>query len=109
MVFFMKFIVRWGITPKLPELGLSEKVLGNEVIEANTLLGAKRKAKSLANRCDKLSDAYSDYLRSWLYWSDWKNRTEGIEGLLSEVFSSDYILLDPKNMGCAFIRIYEAC
>ena len=57
----MKFIVRWGMIPKALELGLSEEVFGDEVIEANTLLGAKRKAKSLANHCRKLSDAYSDY------------------------------------------------
>lgn len=102
----MKFIVRWGMTPKTPELGLSEEVCGDEVIEARSLLGAKRKAKSLANRCDKLSDAYSDYTRTWLYWSNWKNGMEGDEGMLSEVFSSDYVMLDLKNMGCAFIRIY---
>jgi len=102
----MKVKVKWGITPVNKDQYLPEKIFGEEIIEVNSINHAKKRAKSLANSCDKIKDTYSNYTRTWIYWQNWQNQDK----TTSKVLSYDKATIEYNNLDheyTAFISISQ--
>ena len=100
----MKAKIIWGITPIDEEKNLP-KFFEEETIEVKSIQQAKRKAKKLANQCQKIKEAYALYTRTWIYWKNWKKQSDNNQFYVESHDSTAITYKNREHFYKAFISI----